>query len=65
MRPAYAAILFFGIGVALFVFARYRSGRAGGPTGIARRTRQRTAAIFMLVATGLLLLDFLTRNDFP
>jgi hypothetical protein len=63
MRPGYVAMLFLVIGLILFGFAKYRSGRDDGPTEISRRTRRRTGAIFLAVATMLLILDVVTRDD--
>lgn len=62
MRPAYAAILFFIIGLVLLAVARYGSGNSAGPADIAKKVRNRTGGIFLLVATGLLILDVLTRT---
>jgi hypothetical protein len=61
MRPAYVAILFLVIALVLIGLARFRSdSNSNQQTPVARRVRQRTGAIFLLVATGLLLLDLLT-----
>jgi hypothetical protein len=62
VRPAYAAILFFIIGLILLAVARYGSGKSAGHADIAKKVRNRTGGIFLLVAAGLLILDALTRS---
>ena len=60
MRPAYVAILFLLIGLALVGFSYYKAGKPDGPGEISRRVRRKTGSIFILVAAGLVVLDILT-----
>ncbi len=60
MRPAYVAILFLLIGLALVGLSYYKAGKPDGPGEISRRVRRRTGSIFVLVAAGLVVLDVLT-----
>ena len=60
MRPAFVAILFLLVGLALLAFSYRGADRPGGMSAVSRRVRRRTAAMFALIAVGLLILDLLT-----
>lgn len=60
MRPAFVAILFLLIGAVLIGLSLRATAAKGGQTPIAARVRRRTGGIFVVVAAGLLLLDWLT-----
>jgi len=59
MRPAYVAGLFLVIAGILFATTLRASDSNGRPSGIARRTRRKTAAIFALVSVFLIAVDLL------
>jgi len=59
MRPAYVAALFLIIGLILVGISMRPISESEPANKIASKTRRRTGTIFCLVATGLLLLDWL------